>query len=188
MSLQRLFLIAFIVAFSAAALFAIGVILFSSWNDLQDRILISTISIGGYSLIALCCATVYGHARWKLVSVAGLIACAAGLGFALLTNWRVIDSKLDDLLKGRFAFLTLAMAFGATALMLRMEAAQAIVGLFRGATVIFIWLSALMFEYMIFYVIGSSGEHTLITKLLAASSILALLGLVVTPILRKVSA
>ena len=186
MNLQRFFLLAFVLAFASAALLAIGVILFGKWDDLEVKMLTTTISIGGYSLIALCCATIYRDPRWQVVSVLGLIVCGIGLTFALLTNWRIIKPKLDDLLKGRFAFLSLAMALAATALMLRLAPQQSVVRFSQNATIFMIWLTTLLFNYILFFVVASGARHDAVFRMTAASSILALLGLVTTPILRKV--
>ena len=185
MSLQRVFLSAFILAFAAAALLAIGVILFSTWGQLEGQLLMTTISIGGYSLIALGCSTVYPDARWRAVAIAGLFACGIGLAFALLTNWEVIKPGFEFLLKGRLAFLTAAMALAASALMLRIEPTGPVVRFSRGATIFLICLTALLFEYILFFVKTNDRE---IFKLMAACSILALLGLVATPILRRIYA
>lgn len=190
MSLQRLFLLAFVLAFAAAALLAIGLIFLGTWNQLEGKILWSTVSIGVYSLLALGCGTVYADARKRPVAIAGFVACGIGLAFALLMDWRAIAIRrgFDTLLTWRLAFLTIAMTMAATALMLRIEAGSAAVKFSRGATISLIWLTAILFEYINFFVFGTYGSHDTIFKLIAASSILGLLGLVATPILRRIYA
>jgi hypothetical protein len=189
MSLQRVFLLAFILAFAAAALLAIGVILLGNWNELEYRLLWTTVSIGVYSLIALGCATVYADAHRRAVAIAGFVACALGLTYALLANWGVIKrTSPDSLINGRLAFLAVAMALAATALMLGIEATSAAVRFSRGATIFLIWLTTILFEYINFFVFGTYGGHDAIFKLIAACSILALLGLLATPILRRIYA
>jgi len=186
-NLKRIFLVAFIVAFAVAAFLAIGVILFSQWNDLELKLLITTISIGGYSLIALGCATVYDNESLRPLAVAGIATCAIGLTFALLTNWQIIEPGLKILLKCRFGFLSLSMAFAATALMLRTELASSIVQLSQRLTIFFIWLTTLLFDFILFLLAGSPGDKSGgVVRATAASSIVALLGLVVTPILQRV--
>jgi hypothetical protein len=185
-SLRRFFLLAFVLALAAAAFLAIGVVLAGRWGELEVKILITTVSIGVYSLIALCCATVYDDARWKSLAIAGIAVCGLGLVFALLTNWQVVEPGLKSLIRVRIAFLSLAMALAATALMLRTTPTQDVVRFSRGATLFLIWLTTLLFNYIIFGLADTSGDKSGIVKLVATSTVLALLGLVTAPILRRV--
>jgi len=78
------------------------------------------------------------------------------------------------------------MALAATALMLRTTPTQDVVRFSRGATLFLIWLTTLLFNYIIFGLADTSGDKSGIVKLVATSTVLALLGLVTAPILRRV--
>jgi hypothetical protein len=108
------------------------------------------------------------------------------LVFALLTNWQVVEPGLKSLIRVRIAFLSLAMALAATALMLRTTPTQDVVRFSRGATLFLIWLTTLLFNYIIFGLADTSGDKSGIVKLVATSTVLARLGLVTAPILRRV--
>jgi hypothetical protein len=119
MTLKRFFLLGFVFSFAATALVAVGVILFGKWGKVEIRTLLTTVSIGVYSLIALSCSTIHENKRWAPLSTIGIFVCGVGLIFATLTNWEIIKPELRTLLKMRVFFLSLAMAIAATALMLR---------------------------------------------------------------------
>ncbi len=188
MSLGRGFLLGFILSFVATALIAVFVILFGKWGDAELKILLSAVSIGVYSLIALCCSTLYSDKSKKHLSMLGIAICGVGLAFALLTNWRLISSNTGYLLNMRLHLLTFAMTMGAICLMLRIEASNSIVEGSRLVTILLILITTAVANYVIFFNLSKDGDFQLpVYKILAASSILGLVGVVLTPLLKKVT-
>ncbi|HVN18384.1 MAG TPA: hypothetical protein VMU05_06410 [Dongiaceae bacterium] len=186
MSLRKFFMCGFVGAFGVAAILASGVLLFGKWGEEETKILLTAVSIGVYSLIALCCATVYEGERWKLLATAGITMCGIGLAFALLTNWQIVEPGFKVLLKGRIAFLSISIAFGATALMLKQTSDESIVELSRALTIVLIWVTTCLFNFILLLLADAPGSKEGVVRLTGALSILALLGVVATPILRRI--
>ena len=186
MTLKKVLMFGFIAAFGVAALLASGVLLFGKWGEAETKVLLTAVSIGVYSLIALCCASVYEDKRWKLLAMAGIAVCGVGLVFALLTNWQIVEPGIKLLLKGRIAFLSVSVAFGATALMLRQTSDESIVELTRAVTIILIWATTFFFNLILLFLVDAPGSKEGVVRLTGALLILALLGIVSTPILRRI--
>jgi hypothetical protein len=187
MELKKAFLLGFVLAFAAAAVLAIFVVLFGKWGHFELQVLLTTASIGVYSLIALCCSTIYGDEKWRWLSGLGFVVCAVGLAFALLTNWELIKPNLENLLRLRFFFLSVAMAIAATSLMIRVAGRSAAVNISKGLTICLIWITTGLFNLFVFERTHTRSEDELLVKLLAVSCILGLLGIIATPILKKIA-
>jgi hypothetical protein len=185
MGLKRVFLSLFILALAAAAAMAVFVVLFGKWSELEVKVLLTTASIGAYSLIALGCSVIYHDKNWKWLSVLGILVCAVGLTFAILTNWQLIKPDLSDLFRVRIMFWSVAMAIAATALMVAINSRSTLVIFSKAATVCLIWITTVLANIAIRDVLGNRAAELLLIKFLTVSSILGLLGVVVTPILNK---
>jgi hypothetical protein len=185
MSPTRFFLLVFILALAVTAILAISVIVSGSRSEFEIKVLLSTVSIGVYSLIALCCATAYGDTNLRPLAILGMAACAFGLAFALLTNWQILEPGIKNLLKLRIAFLSFPMSLAATTLMARISAPSVPVQFSRAATIGLVWITTGLLNIFISSE-GNVGDRVTFAKLLATASILAVLGLIATPILKKV--
>jgi hypothetical protein len=187
MELKKAFLMGFVLAFAAAAALAIFVVLFGKWGQFELQVLLTTASIGVYSLIALCCSTIYQDEKWKWLAGLGIATCGIGLAFAVLTNWELIKPELENLLKLRFFFLSVAMAIAATSLMIRVAARATAVSISKGVTICLIWITTGLVNLLLFERTHVARADEMLLKLLAVSGILGLLGIIATPILKKIA-
>jgi hypothetical protein len=191
MTLTRFFLLGFIAAIAATAILAVYVILLGTWNSVDIKILLTTASIGTYSLIALSSSTVYGHPSWRPLAVIGIAVCAIGLTFAILTNWEFVKptpGAFLDIVQWRLALLSWAMSLAATALMLRIDSTAAAVLVSRVITIFLIWATTVTANFLIFSRPLHLTNYSDMIKSMAVCSILGLLGIIITPILKKVTA
>ena len=188
MGLKRVFLGLFILAFAAAAALAVFAVLFGKWSDVEVKVLLTTASIGAYSLIALGCSAIYHNKNWKWLSVLGILVCAVGLTFAILTNWELIKPDVHDLVRVRIMFWSVAMAIAATALMVAINSRSTLVVFSKAATVCLIWITTVLANIAILDELRNRPDELRLIKFLAVSSILGLLGVVVTPLLNKLAA
>ena len=58
-NLRKTFLITMIISLSISALIGIIIFLFGDFGDSEVKILLTTLSIGGFSLTGLCCSVLY---------------------------------------------------------------------------------------------------------------------------------
>jgi hypothetical protein len=185
MSPARFFLLVFILALAVIAILAISVVISGSRSEFEIKVLLSTVSIGVYSLVALCCATGYGDTNLRPLAILGMAACGFGLGFALLTNWQILEPTLKNLVKLRVAFLSFPVSLAATTLMARISAPSLPVQFSRAGTIGLVWIATVLLNILITSE-GNVGDRVTFAKILATASILAVLGLIATPILKKV--
>lgn len=73
----------------------------------------------------------------------GIAASIAGALFAILTNWEIVTGW-EILIKGRFTFLIVALAFGHAALLLMINTTSSVVRSLRIATLGIIALVAVL--------------------------------------------
>ena len=185
MTLSRFFLLLLVSSLVVSALLAAGIVLFGHWGETEVRVLLSTGSIAAYSLLKLCCSSIYSPREQLGVSRIGLLFCGLGLSFALMTNWEIIKPEAEILFKSRFSLLSISMAFAVSSLMLRISAKSTMVRVCRNVTIALIVLNTINVNQIIFGAFTDTPES--LWKLIWVFSIFGVLGVVVTPILNKFS-
>lgn len=83
----RILLLAVVVSLSAAALLAIGILLFGEFGDTEGRILGTTALIAFYGLLALPAGVLFDQARLAGLATTLLALAAVGLSLALAAIW-----------------------------------------------------------------------------------------------------
>ena len=76
---KRYFLSVLIGALSVSALIGIFIFLAGDFGDTQVRLLLTTLTIGGFSLTGLCSSAIHGQAQLKGFSFLGMIVSVLGL-------------------------------------------------------------------------------------------------------------
>ncbi len=176
--IRRVCLLGLLTCFVVGALTAIYGVLISEMGSFQGKILLTTLSIGAYSLIGLCCALLVEKGQYDQFGRLGLALSAVGALFAVLTNWG-FSTGLEVLIKGRVLFLILGIAFAHSSLLLAIDTNHPLVRSVRRLT---LWM------------IGSVTALLLVITLspllafwawsfLVIFGILDLLGTLATPIL-----
>jgi DNA-directed RNA polymerase subunit RPC12/RpoP len=174
---RQFFLLGLIGCFVVGAATAIVVLLSSELGEIQAKILLTTFSLGVYSVTGLCCALL-GDRRpsgrfWKL----GIAASIAGALFAILTSWELVTGW-KILVKGRILFLIVALAFAHSALLLMIHPTHRSVRLLRSITLGVIALVAALLVSIT--LVPDTFFHAWV--LLGVLGVLDVLGTVATPV------
>lgn len=179
-NLKKIFLISMIIALSISALIGIVIFIIGEFEDTQAKILVTTLSFGGYSLTGLCCSTIFGRDNLRPISIVGMIVSVIGLVLMVVGIWEMVRS--DDYWKLVFTFLVLAVALGHICLMLLIRPKTAGVKASMIATIVFISLLSLLILYLI-YGWRSIDDGEVYFRLVGVVAILDVLGTIVTPIM-----
>lgn len=139
---QRIFLYCLLACFVVGAATAIFALLSFEFGEIQAKILLTTLSLGVYSLTGLCCAVLAEQHQWRVFGGLGIAISIAGVAFAILTNWEIVTGW-EILIKGRFTFLVVAIAFGHASLLLMVKTTDNLVRSSRAVTLAAIALVAI---------------------------------------------
>jgi hypothetical protein len=181
---KRTFLLTMIVSLSISALIGIVIFLFGDFGETEGRLLMTTLTIGGYSLTGLCCSVLFEKKRFTGLAVAGMVASFLGFLFTVLVIWEALDMESEWTWKGIFLFLIVAFSTAHISLLLLIRSDRGLVKGALAATVAFISIVAAMLIWFAFT--GFDIEEEFFYRLLGVFAILDVLGTIVTPILHKV--
>lgn len=98
-SSQRWLLLSFIVSLVACGLVGIYTLLLGSFGWFELRILATTATIGGASILAMAAAAAWEARRWPPLAVAGMIAPAVACVLMLGFIWELTPSTVGDLVE-----------------------------------------------------------------------------------------
>lgn len=178
--IKKLFLLAMIGSLSISALIGIYIFLQGSFGEVQTRLLLSTLAIGGYSLTGLCCATLYEKKRAMPFAIAGMVISAAGLVYTLLIIWPLLS---DQSWRALITLIILAISSAHVCLLLLISAKNRTVRYALSATLLFIGVVAIM---LIAFTFNDYSYGDFFFRLLGVFGILDALGTIITPILTKI--
>jgi hypothetical protein len=183
---KKIFLISLIISLSISALLGIIIFLVGNFGEIQIRILLTTLTIGGFSLTGLCCATLLEKKRFSAFAIFGMIVSI--FGFLLITSliWEIIDwNSFDSLWKVMIITIILAFSTAHASLLLLVKSDKTIVNVSLATTLLFLSLVALE---LIILVLGEFRNiDNMWYRVLGVFAILDVLGTIVTPILLKVT-
>lgn len=179
---RRMFLISLIACLVFGALTAIYSLTTSSFNSSQATILLTTISLGTYSMTGLCCATLIGHPQYSLLGRIGIAISMIGGLWAFVTNLFLLAAPKifegGSLLQGRLSFLVIAVAFAHSALLLRINTINATVQNIRYFTLGIIAL----FSVVLLGNIMAPEDFPKAWRLFSVLAVLDVLGTIATPL------
>lgn len=184
-NLKKTFLLTMIVSLSLSALIGILVILFGKFDEFQAKVLISTLAVGGFSLLGLCCSSIFERDKLKIFSIVGMSTCVFGLLHSILLIWggfeSIWESEINLKILLTFLIITVSMAQASVLLLIRYKNKKAQISLI--STLALIGLIALIVVGLIYELIIFDNE--MFFKFLTVIVILDVLGTVITPILNK---
>jgi hypothetical protein len=175
---RRVFLYGLLGCFVVGATTAIVALLSLELGEFQAKILLTTLSLGAYSLTGVCCAILADQRRYSIFAGLGIAASIVGALFAILTNWQFVTG-LEILLKGRFSLLVIAISFGHAALLLLLQTTDPVVRTLRMVTLGIIALVALLLLGITLNPISLNYAWSI----LGVFGVLDVLGTLATPIL-----
>ena len=188
MKLQKIFLKSMVLFLALSAIIGIFSVLTGSFDKFLGMILLTTFSLGVYSLTGLCCAPMLNRPELRALGICGIAASILGGGFVILTNlllFYLTDNVEDGLfiLMGRFLFLIIAIAIAHISLLMIIKTNHSLVIIARWCTIAAISVVALL--------LLASTLHLNIMqeswRLFLISGILNVAGTIATPILHLIT-
>lgn len=179
---KKYFLRTLVIALSVSALIGIFIFLVGDFGETEFRLLLTTLTIGGYSLTGLCSATNQKKKDLKPFSLVGMLISIMGFVITLGSIWEIID--FNDIWKTMVVFIILSVAIAHISLLLLISPKTDSVRYSLITTIIFISIVALM---LIKSTMTEFEETEFYFRLLGVFSILDVLGTITTPILNKIT-
>ena len=148
MKIQKIFLKSMVLFLALSAIFGIFSVLTGVFDKFLVMILITTFSLGVYSLTGLCCAPMLNRPELRALGICGIAASILGGGFVIVTNlllFYLSDHVKDGvfILIGRFLFLIIAIAIAHISLLMRIKTNHSLVIIARWCTIAAITVVAL---------------------------------------------
>ena len=179
---KKYFLRTLVVALSISALIGIFIFLFGDFGETEFRILLTTLTIGCYSLTGLCSATIQNRTDLKSFSIIGMIISVIGFLITIGAIWDFFD--FEGLWKVIMIFIILPVSIAHASLLLQIRPKTDNIKYSLIGTIVFISLVALM---LMKSTLTEFDESKLYYKLLGVFSILDVLGIIATPILNRIT-
>jgi hypothetical protein len=180
-NLKKIFLITMIISLTISALIGIFTFIFGNFGSIEIRILVTTLSIGGFSLTALSSSTLQSKGNLAILSWAGIGTSIVGFLWSLLLIWEIGD--FEHTWKFMLILIVLAFSIAHSSLLLLINPRKTGVAIVLATTLLFISIVALL---LIVLIIGSFDIGELYFRILGVFAILDVLGTVVIPISQKV--
>ncbi|MBS3089662.1 hypothetical protein J4461_02140 [Candidatus Pacearchaeota archaeon] len=177
---KKAFLISMIVSLSISVLIGIVIFLLGSFGETQTRILLTTLTIVGFSLAGLCSATLYDKQNY--VQPVRNYSCSIGV-------YCYNCSYLDILGVGKvcrfgLTLILLSFTFSHVSLLLLIDTERSSVKASLIGTILFIALVAFSLLAVIWDLIRFEQFYI---RLFGVFAILDVLGTIITPIIYKVT-
>ncbi len=179
---KKYFLITLVGALSISALIGIYIFLAGDFGETEGQVLATTLSLGGHSLLGLCCATGLNKPRFSTYAKIGMTCAVIGFFLTVSIIWEILDG--DDTWMTTVTFLILAFSFAHVALLLLIRPKTKVIRISLIATIVCIGIVALMLIKSTF---NEYNEDDLYFRLLGVFAILDTLGTLTTPIMNKIS-
>lgn len=144
------------------------------------QVLLSTFCIAGYSILGLCCSTLYEKNKNNIFSLVGIITVILGFIFSFGFIWSWFDTS-NEIIKIFFSSIVIPVSFAHASLILLIDSKNIIVKTSVIVTTICIGIFAVMLTYLIW----TFGTVEIPIKIIAVLGIIESLGTIVSPILNK---
>ena len=174
-----------IATFVIGALLGIGIIILDLWNELTLKVMLTTLTIFGFSVPALCGATLYDKSNEKVFPIITIITSIVSAIFTLLLIWEILEYNYHsgvDLYDWLLELIVLSVSFGHISLLLLIGSEDNTVLMTRNGTIIVSIALDILLTLLIFV---EDFEEVVIWQFYAILAILIVLGTIVTPILNK---
>ena len=184
-NLKRIFSISLIFSLGIGLLIGIFAFIFGDFGEVEQRLLITTLAVGGFSITALCASIWHEKKKFLFISFPGILSSNLGLFYSILLIWEIIDIDPSfNLIKPLLIFGIISVSSAYSSLILLMyEKGKKLVKIIIRITVSQISVVSLVFIYLIIF--AEKIEEPFF-KMLAISGILIVLGTIATRILKKI--
>lgn len=182
MNIRKLFLYSLISSLSISALVAIFIFLFGNFGEIEFKLLITTLSVGGFSLTGLCSSLILAKKNLSYVAYSGILCSITGFLLSTLILWGELSEAFY--FKLLLIFIIASFSTAHSSLLLLALKNKKMVDTITVITIIFITLVALMLVYLVLNLDnGIPGEFYF--RMLGVFAVLDILGTITTPIIRK---
>ena len=179
---KKYFLRILIVALSISALIGIFTFLVGDFGETEIQLLLTTLTIGGFSLTGLCSSTIQNRKELKVFSTIGMFVSILGFLVTIGAIWEIID--FDDIWQIMLIFIILSVAIAHISLLLQIRPGTDNIRYSLTVTIIFVSIVGLM---LIKSTLTEFDESEFYFRLLGVFSILDVLGTIATPILNRIT-
>jgi len=177
---KKTFLITMIISLCISAIVGIFLFLFGNFGEIEIKILLTTLIIGGYSLTGLCCSILYEKRRFIPLALLGIIISVSSFLYTIMMIWELINISEYKIL---IILIVLAVSTAHSCLILLIKSEKLVV---NGVLLSVIILNSIIALMLIIFIIYDRNEFYFYYRLLGVFSILDILGTIVAPILNKV--
>ena len=181
---KKFFLRTFIFALSVSALIGIIIFLIGDFGETEAKVLSTTLAIGGFSITALSCSTIYKRDEFRAFSLIGMLISSFGFLFTVSAIWVLFESDYNWVAQAVFTFIILSISTAHGSLLLQIRAKTKNIKYSLIATIIFISIVALM---LIKATINDFENSDFFFRILGVFAILDVLGTFTTPILNNIT-
>jgi uncharacterized membrane protein YwaF len=171
-----------VISFSLAAIAGILVLLGATLGETAYQVLATTSVVGGYSVLALCCAVLLGH-RLQSVGVAGVAVVTVSLAFSLGAIWMPDFWRWDGSWRGVVTGIVISIGTALVSLLMLLADSEI------RAVRVSLWITVgLVIALAVCILLPIWGMQTgdLYTRSVGILSILSALGAILSPVLALV--
>ena len=179
------FLISMITSLCAGALTAIGIIVFGDFGELEIKVLLTTVAVGGFSLTALCNSALYDKKKCVEFAIFGIVISVLGFLVTMILIWSGDAVDSEAFVKLMFVLMILSVSTAHISVLLIMNSMSKIVNFSLYATMIFILWVVVMLVILVITEGEPGIDPEVYYRVLGVFAILDVLGTIVTPIMNK---
>ncbi|MCK5149769.1 hypothetical protein KAJ87_02495 [Candidatus Pacearchaeota archaeon] len=182
-TLKKYFSASLILSLSISALIGIFIFIFWEFGEVQRKILFTTLSLGGFSMLGLCAAIWYDKQKFLLLSYSGMISSVLGFLYSFLLIWEIIDTLSFYEAKPFFILVILSITLAYSCLILLAHKEKSPLNFILWLTIIYAFVISSM---LIGLIIWEWDVEELFFRVLGVFILLVVLGTISTPFLNKI--
>ncbi len=199
--MKRKFLISMIISFCLSALIGIVIFLIGDFDELQQRILVTTLNLGFFSLLGICCSALYEKNK-NIISIVGLIVTVFSFLYSTCLIWDVFENIRSVIYQVEYdeyalynnnnyildykilvSLIMTSIVLAQASLLLLINNTKKFVNVIVKTTIFIAFVASSIIMFLIW---SEMDIDNYIYRLLGVFCILDVLGTIVSPILNKV--
>lgn len=184
MSYKKILLIVISLVLIINAFLGIIVVLFGELDGIGGDVLLTTLSVGYYTIVGLCAGALIDRKVYKYFAYTVFCIAGVGLLFALIAIWSNVSIEFNWFSKTLISFINISLALGYISLLLIIRCKKDIVKILQYITIFFVTICALIIETAIWDLIGDDYDD-FVAKTFLILLILTILLTLLIPILNK---
>jgi len=183
-NIKKIFLIVMVVALSISAFIGIFIFLIGDFGEIEGKILLTTLSLGVFSLTAMSSAILYDKHKLTSFSIIGMIVALLGFLMATSAIWEIVDYSNSHFFRMLIISVIISFSIAQSSLLLLINSEDSEFNISLTLTLINISIVSLMLIHLVLidFEINSSSYY----RVLGAFAILDVLGTITTPIISKI--